>query len=656
MEENLALAAELLEKCAALDIVLELEIGIVGGVEDASDHSDVDRSKLYTSPEDMVRVTEVLGTFDRGRYLLAAVFGNVHGVYKPGAVQLDPTILRDGQQAVAERFGEEARHYLVFHGGSGSSLEEIHETLGYGVVKMNVDTDCQYAYTRPIAAHMFANFDGVLKVDGDVGDKKAYDPRTYMKLGESGMSARVVEACQVLRSAENSHRLTMDPRHRTWATSERFVPKTFIEPVASVHPDRGRLGNRPAHCRGGRLGLGEQRLVGDLLLAARRAPDHRVLLVPPRRVGPPSDQRRSDGHLLLRGGPRDQTRARARRPARPEDGRIAGDGRPRRHGRARTHLRGLQRRDCRQSRLGDPDGHGHRVRRGCGRSARLAGPPGAKLFLLAVAIADDIGAIAVIAIFYTSDLDGRYLAAAIVGLLVVWVASRVGIRAMWFYIPIALVIWYFTLESGVHATLAGVALGFLTPANPYYRPREFDERARAILDQYEPDDITDRAAQEHADHEALLLSDIANESVAPLARLEHRLVGWSSFVIVPIFALANAGVDFRGSSIADALTSRVALGVSVGLIVGKFVGISLASLGAVRFGLGRLPAGTSWSHVLGLAAVAGVGFTVSLFVAGLAFSDPELAELAKVGIFAGSLVSGIIGSILLTRARPPSET
>jgi fructose-bisphosphate aldolase class II len=200
MEENLELAAELLEKCAALDIVLELEIGIVGGVEDATDHSDVDRSKLYTSPEDMVRVSEVLGTFDRGRYLLAAVFGNVHGVYKPGAVKLDPKILRDGQEAVAARFGDEARHYLVFHGGSGSSLDEIHETLGYGVVKMNIDTDCQYAYTRPIAGHMFSNYDGVLKVDAEVGDKKAYDPRTYMKLGETGMSARVVEACQMLKS------------------------------------------------------------------------------------------------------------------------------------------------------------------------------------------------------------------------------------------------------------------------------------------------------------------------------------------------------------------------------------------------------------------------------------------------------------------------
>lgn len=201
MEENLSLANELLEKCAALDIVLELEIGIVGGVEDATDHSGVDRSKLYTSPDDMVRVSEVLGTFDRGRYLLAAVFGNVHGVYKPGAVQLDPTILRDGQAAVANKFGEDSRHYLVFHGGSGSTLDEIHETLGYGVIKMNIDTDCQYAYTRPIVDHMYSNYDGVLKVDGDVGNKKVYDPRSYMKKAEVGMSQRVVSACQMLKSA-----------------------------------------------------------------------------------------------------------------------------------------------------------------------------------------------------------------------------------------------------------------------------------------------------------------------------------------------------------------------------------------------------------------------------------------------------------------------
>jgi fructose-bisphosphate aldolase class II len=201
MEENLAIADELLDLCADLEIVLELEIGIVGGVEDATDNQDVDRSKMYTSPGDMVRVTEVLGTFDRGRYLLAAVFGNVHGVYKPGAVQLDPKILRDGQAAVAERFGDEARHYLVFHGGSGSTLKEVREAIGYGVIKMNVDTDTQYAYTRPIVDHMLSNYDGVLKIEGEMGNNKVYDPRSYMRGGENGMASRVIEAAQQLMSA-----------------------------------------------------------------------------------------------------------------------------------------------------------------------------------------------------------------------------------------------------------------------------------------------------------------------------------------------------------------------------------------------------------------------------------------------------------------------
>ena len=201
MEENLALAKELLALCSEADIVLELEIGIVGGVEDAGDNEDVDRAKLYTSPADMVRVSEVLGTFENGLYLLAAVFGNVHGVYKPGAVKLDPSILREGQTAVAERFGDDSMHYLVFHGGSGSTIEEIHETLQYGVVKMNIDTDCQYAYTRPIVDHMLKAYDGVLKVDGEVGDKKAYDPRAYMKKAENGMAARVSEAATQLLSA-----------------------------------------------------------------------------------------------------------------------------------------------------------------------------------------------------------------------------------------------------------------------------------------------------------------------------------------------------------------------------------------------------------------------------------------------------------------------
>ncbi|HUO45726.1 MAG TPA: class II fructose-bisphosphate aldolase [Acidimicrobiia bacterium] len=201
IEENLQLAESLLAECEPLGIILELEIGIVGGKEDAMDHEDIDRAKLYTSPEDMVRVVEVLGPLSGPRYLLAAVFGNVHGVYKPGAVQLRPEILRDGQQAVEKKFGSDGRHYLVFHGGSGSSLDEIQETLSYGVVKMNIDTDTQYSFTRPIAGHMFTNYDGVLKVDGGVGDKGAYDPRPYMKKGEENMAARVVQACSDLLSA-----------------------------------------------------------------------------------------------------------------------------------------------------------------------------------------------------------------------------------------------------------------------------------------------------------------------------------------------------------------------------------------------------------------------------------------------------------------------
>lgn len=276
-------------------------------------------------------------------------------------------------------------------------------------------------------------------------------------------------------------------------------------------------------------------------------------------------------------------------------------------------------------------------------------PSGAKLFLLAVAIADDIGAIAVIAIFYTSDLSPGYLAAAVVGLILIWVAGKVHVRAMWFYVPMAFIVWYFTLESGVHATLAGVALGFLTPARPYYAPPEFDARARAILDEFPIEDLSEPRSQEHSEHEVLLLSDIASEAVSPLSRMEHKLVAWSSFIIVPLFALANAGVDFRSVRLTQAITDRVALGVAAGLVVGKIVGISAASYGAVRFRLGKLPPGTSWQHVVGLSAVAGIGFTVSLFVAGLAFDEAGLADLAKVGIFLGSLVAGTIGSIVLSR-------
>ena len=199
LEENLQIAAELLAKAAAAKIVLELEIGVVGGEEDGVTGA-IDE-KLYTTPEDALRTAEVLGTGENGRYLLAATFGNVHGVYKPGNVKLRPSILDDIQRAVGAKVGEDRPFDLVFHGGSGSALEEIREAVSYGVVKMNVDTDTQYAFTREIAGHMFTNYDGVLKVDGEVGNKKAYDPRSFLKLAEVGMAARVQQACVDLLSA-----------------------------------------------------------------------------------------------------------------------------------------------------------------------------------------------------------------------------------------------------------------------------------------------------------------------------------------------------------------------------------------------------------------------------------------------------------------------
>jgi fructose-bisphosphate aldolase class II len=207
LQENLQIAEELLGRTAAAKIVLELEIGVVGGEEDGVSHEI--NEKLYTAPGDFVATAKALGLGERGLYLLAATFGNVHGVYKPGNVKLRPEILQQGQQVVSQEFGlpEGSKPFnFVFHGGSGSLQSEIREALSYGVVKMNVDTDTQYAFTRPVAGHMFSNYDGVLKVDGEVGDKKAYDPRSYLKKAEAGMSERVVRACEDLLSAGQSQR------------------------------------------------------------------------------------------------------------------------------------------------------------------------------------------------------------------------------------------------------------------------------------------------------------------------------------------------------------------------------------------------------------------------------------------------------------------
>ena len=205
IDENLEIAKDLLADAQKANIILEVEIGVVGGEEDGVEAKA--GANLYTTEEDFAKTVDALGTGEHGRYLLAATFGNVHGVYKPGNVKLRPEVLDMGQKVAEKKLGlsEGSNPFdFVFHGGSGSEKEKIEEALRYGVIKMNVDTDTQYAFTNPVARHMFTNFDGVLKIDGEVGNKKVYDPRSYLKQAEEAMSVRVVEACNDLHSAGKS--------------------------------------------------------------------------------------------------------------------------------------------------------------------------------------------------------------------------------------------------------------------------------------------------------------------------------------------------------------------------------------------------------------------------------------------------------------------
>jgi fructose-bisphosphate aldolase class II len=200
LEENLEIAKQILPRTAALHQILEVEIGVVGGEEDGVSHEINDQ--LYTTLDDAIATVEALGLGEQGRYMAALTFGNVHGVYKPGNVRLRPELLGQIQAGLAEKYGTGAKPLdLVFHGGSGSTDEEIAEAVRNGVVKMNIDTDTQYAYTRSVAHSMFSNYDGVLKVDGEVGNKKVYDPRSWGKAAETAMAARVVSATQQLGSA-----------------------------------------------------------------------------------------------------------------------------------------------------------------------------------------------------------------------------------------------------------------------------------------------------------------------------------------------------------------------------------------------------------------------------------------------------------------------
>jgi NhaA family Na+:H+ antiporter len=286
-----------------------------------------------------------------------------------------------------------------------------------------------------------------------------------------------------------------------------------------------------------------------------------------------------------------------------------------------------------------------------GRRVPLAG----KIFLLTLAIADDVGAIVVIAIFYTGDLSLGWLVVAVGGLGMIFVMRRADVQSLAPYLAVGAAIWLALLESGVHATLAGVALGLLTPAWPLRSPRRYPTEARRLIDRIERT-YYDRILTE-AEFEAneQLMAEVARLSVhstSPLERLERALSPWVAFVIVPLFALANAGVTLSGDALGGLASDPVTLGVALGLVGGKTVGILLGAALAVRLGVGRLPAGTTWRHMVGLSVCGGIGFTVALFVTSLSFTDPALTDSAKVGILAGSLVAGLLGYGLLRTGRP----
>jgi NhaA family Na+:H+ antiporter len=264
-------------------------------------------------------------------------------------------------------------------------------------------------------------------------------------------------------------------------------------------------------------------------------------------------------------------------------------------------------------------------------------------FVLGVAVVDDIGAIGVIAIFYTDDLNLLWLLGAVAGLLLIVLMNRLHIRYVPAYFIVGLAVWFATFESGVHATIAGVAIGLITPVHPFQKGDAAGREAGRIAEMAE-DDTHDR--DRNADYWRRI-ARLSREAISPLDRVEHGLHQWSSFVVLPIFALANAGILLTSETITSAAESPVAPAVALGLVLGKTIGLSAGAILAVRLGLARLPRGVSWAHILGAGAIAGIGFTVSLFISELAFTDPELANASRIGILAGSVVSAVLGLTIL---------
>ena len=276
-------------------------------------------------------------------------------------------------------------------------------------------------------------------------------------------------------------------------------------------------------------------------------------------------------------------------------------------------------------------------------------PAGLRIFLAALAIVDDLGAVLVIALFYTSAINWSALAGAGVVLGVLFALNRIGGRRPFTYALLGVVLWVFMLKSGVHATIAGVLLALTVPARTRINERQFLARAEASLAEFRRADRPDTSTITDERHQEALhrIEAAADAAQAPLQVMEHALHAPVAFVIMPLFALANAGLPLAG--ITSALESRIALGIMLGLLIGKSVGITLASVVAVRTGAADLPEGVTWRHVHAVSWLAGIGFTMSLFIAGLAFDDPRVLDTAKIGVLGASVVAGVVGFVLLRK-------
>jgi NhaA family Na+:H+ antiporter len=289
-------------------------------------------------------------------------------------------------------------------------------------------------------------------------------------------------------------------------------------------------------------------------------------------------------------------------------------------------------------------------------------PLSLKIFLLALAIVDDLGAILVIAFFYTAEISTSYLGVAAFGLAFTFFAQKVGVRAIWIYVILGIIVWLGVLLSGIHATIAGVLLGFLTPATSLFKPVEFSKTLESITHKIK------KSIQQNAgpgashndadadieinDHDIYSLQELAFEAVSPLERLVHYLHPWVAFFIMPVFALFNAGVELGGVSFGDLVVSPVAIGIVAGLVIGKPLGIFIFSYLAVKLGFATLPTNTSWGQLIGVGLLAGIGFTMALFICNLALAGSVKEDYAKIAILIASVLASILGSILIVKTCP----